>query len=252
MLNSQPGEPGTTLLWWIYQKLYAPVSIALRVTEAHRLSLHNKAVVLEEEGSKSLFQIMQLSVNYGCLGAPSPCLFKASNSQWNCLLQNLTVAGLDSDWRVTAVNNDSQGLEFISSFEHKQYPIYGVQFHPEKNGYEWKKTNNNPHTANAILVQQYFANFFVNEGNIRLFLILICCDLLFLSILSLSPPASLFASFMTFSIWHLLTKNCMDFSVSTEINCEDLGIGWRIILKCIFKGIWREGVDWIHVDQNRD
>jgi hypothetical protein len=66
------------------------------------------------------------------------------------------------------VNNDSQGLEFVSSFEHKKYPIYGVQFHPEKNAFEWKKTNNNPHTANAILVQQYFANFFVNEGNVRL------------------------------------------------------------------------------------
>lgn len=77
---------------------------------------------------------------------------------------NLTAAGLDSDWRVTTVNNDSQGLEFISSFEHKEFPIYGVQFHPEKNAYEWKKTNNNPHTANAILVQQYFANFFVNEA----------------------------------------------------------------------------------------
>jgi hypothetical protein len=55
-----------------------------------------------------------------------------------------------------------------------------VQFHPEKNAYEWKKTSNNPHTANAILVQQYFANFFVNEGNIliRLFLIVICCQFL--------------------------------------------------------------------------
>ncbi|PNF43259.1 Gamma-glutamyl hydrolase [Cryptotermes secundus] len=77
---------------------------------------------------------------------------------------NLTQAKLDSDWRVTAVNKDTQGLEFVSSFEHKQYPIYGVQFHPEKNAYEWKRTNNNPHTANAILVQQYFANFFVNEA----------------------------------------------------------------------------------------
>lgn len=77
---------------------------------------------------------------------------------------NLTSAGLDRDWQVTAVNRDSQGLEFVSSFEHKQYPIYGVQFHPEKNAYEWRVTNNNPHTANAILVGQYFANFFINEA----------------------------------------------------------------------------------------
>ena len=84
-----------------------------------------------------------------------------------CLLQNLTSAGLDRDWQVTAVNRDSQGLELVSSFEHKQYPIYGVQFHPEKNAYEWRATNNNPHTANAILVGQYFANFFINEGKCK-------------------------------------------------------------------------------------
>ncbi|GFG38660.1 hypothetical protein Cfor_09243 [Coptotermes formosanus] len=77
---------------------------------------------------------------------------------------NLTSAGLDRDWKVTAVNKDSQGLEFVSSFEHKQYPIYGVQFHPEKNAYEWKVANNNPHTASAILIGQYFANFFINEA----------------------------------------------------------------------------------------
>jgi hypothetical protein len=82
-------------------------------------------------------------------------------------LQNLTSAGLDRDWRVTAINKDTKGLEFVSSFEHKQYPIYGIQFHPEKNAYEWKVANKIPHTAGAILVGQYFANFFVNEGKFR-------------------------------------------------------------------------------------
>jgi gamma-glutamyl hydrolase len=84
-----------------------------------------------------------------------------------CLLQNLTLAGLDRDWVVTSTNKDNQGLEFVSSFEHRQYPIYGIQFHPEKNAYEWKETKNNPHTANAIVVAQYFANFFINEGNFQ-------------------------------------------------------------------------------------
>ncbi|KAK7868219.1 hypothetical protein R5R35_000622 [Gryllus longicercus] len=36
--------------------------------------------------------------------------------------------------------------------------------HPEKNGYEWKINKNNPHTADAIKIMQYFANFFVNEA----------------------------------------------------------------------------------------
>ena len=83
------------------------------------------------------------------------------------LLQNLTSAGLDRDWRVTAINKDTQGLEFVSSFEHRQYPIYGVQFHPEKNAYEWKVTNKIAHTAGAISAGQYFADFFINEGKFR-------------------------------------------------------------------------------------
>lgn len=43
------------------------------------------------------------------------------------------------------------------------YPFYGIQFHPEKNPYEWKRTLNIPHTANAIKAAQYFSNFFVTE-----------------------------------------------------------------------------------------
>jgi hypothetical protein len=83
------------------------------------------------------------------------------------LLQNLTSAGLDREWVVTSTNKDYEGLEFVSSFEHKQYPIYGVQFHPEKNAYEWKLTKNIPHASSGIAVGQYFANFLVNEGNFQ-------------------------------------------------------------------------------------
>jgi gamma-glutamyl-gamma-aminobutyrate hydrolase PuuD len=77
---------------------------------------------------------------------------------------NITSSGLDRDWRVTAVSKDTEGLEFVSSFEHRLYPIYGVQFHPEKNAYEWKVTNKIPHTVSAVSAGQYFANFFINEA----------------------------------------------------------------------------------------
>jgi hypothetical protein len=124
----------------------------------------------------------------------------------------MTAVGMDTEWQVTTVNNDSQGLEFVSSFEHKRHPFYGVQFHPEKNAYEWKASSNNPHTANSILVQQYFANFFVGEGKrlVSFFLFLsrifpsslfLCSLPLFLSLvflLSLLPPSFL-PSFVLFS-----------------------------------------------------
>lgn len=95
--------------------------------------------------------------------------------------------GLDQEWDVLSVNKDVNGLEFVSSIEHKRYgatidfingllsnglingfhlyryPFYGVQFHPEKNIYEWIRNRNIPHSSNAIITAQYFATFFVDE-----------------------------------------------------------------------------------------
>lgn len=63
-----------------------------------------------------------------------------------------------------SVNSDWNGMEFISSIEHRYYPFYGIQFHPEKNLYEWVRNKNISHTANAIEVSQYFAEFFIDEA----------------------------------------------------------------------------------------
>lgn len=54
-------------------------------------------------------------------------------------------------------------IDFISSFESKKYPFYGIQFHPEKNIYEFKSSLNIPHSSSAVKVSQYFANFFIDE-----------------------------------------------------------------------------------------
>lgn len=63
-----------------------------------------------------------------------------------------------------SLNHDRQGIEFISTLEHKSLPFYGIQFHPEKNIYEWVTEKNIPHGSKATQAAQYFANFFVNEG----------------------------------------------------------------------------------------
>ena len=63
------------------------------------------------------------------------------------------------------MNYDRQsGLQYISAVEAKKYPFYAVQFHPEKNIYEWTVKENIPHSIEAMESAQYFANFFVNEG----------------------------------------------------------------------------------------
>lgn len=60
---------------------------------------------------------------------------------------------------------DDNGVQFISSFESPKYPIYGTQFHQEKSPFEWRTDlylaiN---HSYPAVLLEQYLANFYVNE-----------------------------------------------------------------------------------------
>ncbi|KYN33393.1 Gamma-glutamyl hydrolase B, partial [Trachymyrmex septentrionalis] len=71
---------------------------------------------------------------------------------------------LTKKFHVLSLNHDENGLEFISILEHKQFPFYGLQFHPEKNLYEWVIGKRIPHSINATIASQYFANFFVNEA----------------------------------------------------------------------------------------
>ncbi len=43
---------------------------------------------------------------------------------------------LSSFYNLISTNVDRQGVEFVSTFEAFKYPIFGVQWHPEKNIYE--------------------------------------------------------------------------------------------------------------------
>lgn len=87
-----------------------------------------------------------------------------SNFHKFCITEDkLAETGIAEEWRVISDNKDLNGFTFISTIEHTKYPFYGVQFHPEKNLYEWIDGNNISHTPEAILTSQYFAQFFVNE-----------------------------------------------------------------------------------------
>ena len=45
--------------------------------------------------------------------------------------------GMDKFWNPLSYNYDRYNLEYLSSIEAKNYPFVGVQFHPEKNIFEW-------------------------------------------------------------------------------------------------------------------
>jgi gamma-glutamyl hydrolase len=65
---------------------------------------------------------------------------------------------------VLSTNMDRDGAEFASTVESKRYPIYGVQWHPEKNGFEWGVNQANNHSEHGVAVMQLTANFFVQEA----------------------------------------------------------------------------------------
>lgn len=90
------------------------------------------------------------------------------NAHKFCLSPNLvedTKGPLHNHYDLLAVNYDSHGQEYMALVEHKKYPIYASQFHPEKNAFEWSIYADIPHSRNAILFMQYLGNFLVDEAS---------------------------------------------------------------------------------------
>uniref|UniRef100_A0A8C6WNB4 folate gamma-glutamyl hydrolase n=1 Tax=Neogobius melanostomus TaxID=47308 RepID=A0A8C6WNB4_9GOBI len=65
-------------------------------------------------------------------------------------------------YKVLSTNTDGR-IEFISTWEAYDYPFYGVQWHPEKNAFEWTRPYY-MHSPNAVKVTFSFADFFVSEA----------------------------------------------------------------------------------------
>ena len=71
---------------------------------------------------------------------------------------------LNSFFKMLSTNKDRNGLEFVSTVEAIKYPFYAVQWHPEKNTFEWNLNEVIHHSFHAVRIAQTVANFFVNEG----------------------------------------------------------------------------------------
>ena len=80
----------------------------------------------------------------------------------------LTVsADLDNKIFVSAIESKSSfpriHHSISSSLSGHRYPFFGVQWHPEKNGFEWRVNSSYPHGRDAIQVAEYLSNFFANQ-----------------------------------------------------------------------------------------
>lgn len=80
---------------------------------------------------------------------------------------------LTKQWAVTSVNHDKNGRPFVSTIEPldpQRFPLYGVQYHPEKNAFEYASApgTNTPyenidHSEEGVAFSIYMARFFVDR-----------------------------------------------------------------------------------------
>lgn len=79
----------------------------------------------------------------------------------NTFLSNLK---LHNFFNILSTSKDRNGIEFVSSMEAVRYPFYGVQWHPEKSGFEWNEEQAISHSQHAVWAMQTLADFFINEA----------------------------------------------------------------------------------------
>ncbi|EFJ14357.1 hypothetical protein SELMODRAFT_423816 [Selaginella moellendorffii] len=64
---------------------------------------------------------------------------------------------------VLTTTPDLNGKIYISTIEGRKYPVTSVQWHPEKNAFEWGYEGI-PHSPDAVRITQSAASFFVSEA----------------------------------------------------------------------------------------
>jgi len=73
-------------------------------------------------------------------------------------------ARLSSFFNILATSKDKPGkMAYIAVIEAKKYPIYAVQFHPERNAYRFYPTTGVDHSREGIRLMQRMSTFFVEE-----------------------------------------------------------------------------------------
>ncbi|XP_063681821.1 gamma-glutamyl hydrolase-like [Bolinopsis microptera] len=78
-------------------------------------------------------------------------------------IDQLQRSGVLQKINVVGKSFDLDGKEYASMTEHKKYPFYGTQFHPEKLMFEWNPIINIFRPQSGIVFSQTLLNFFMSE-----------------------------------------------------------------------------------------
>jgi gamma-glutamyl hydrolase len=119
-----------------------------------------------DQSSKSSF-VTSMPENIRSILADRQLNVTMNNHHWGVSPANFDKY-LGSQFNLISTNEDRLGQTFVSSMQHKLYPVLGVQWHPEKNNFEYAMSGDSfheaiPHTLEAVLTSQFTATFFVHQ-----------------------------------------------------------------------------------------
>lgn len=95
-----------------------------------------------------LFQKHELAYNHHKFGI-DPSLFKDNEY-------------MRENYRMIATSIGEDGNEYVAAYEHLNYPFYGVQFHPEKQGSVFYRSAPVDNRDLSVQLNKHFAQFFVS------------------------------------------------------------------------------------------
>jgi len=115
-------------------------------------------------------QLIHESRMFGAMNSLTQLVIKLLDTNITANTHNYGVnrtalASVSNNYYVLGTSLDMDGVEFLAIVEHKIFPIFGTQFHPEKVMFEWNELFNNylPRSYGAMVANAYFSQFFVNE-----------------------------------------------------------------------------------------
>lgn len=73
---------------------------------------------------------------------------------------------LHKGFHILSTNTDRVGKPFVSTIEGQELPFYGIQWHTEKNMFDWTRQLAISHDPDAIAVTQYMADYFVGQARL--------------------------------------------------------------------------------------
>ena len=110
--------------------------------------MYNKGRIFKHQPKKQARKMTTMPLTY-------------QSHYWSLLPENL-----DDQFLLIATNIAPTGEEFVSMYEHKEFPIWGVQWHPEKPAFEFGKGEKAyfSHNFDAIELGNYVVQYFVEES----------------------------------------------------------------------------------------